>query len=55
MESKIDEILKQLHRYLFADSQQIVVELKHYLHDFSHSEGDLGKQSTQRASSQFVN
>ena len=43
MESKIDEILKQLHRYLFADSQQIIVELKHYLHDFSHNEGDLGK------------
>ncbi len=43
MESKIDEILKQLHGYLFADSQQIIIELRHYLHDGTHSEGDLGK------------
>ena len=43
MESKVDEILKQLHRYLFADSQQIIIELKHYLHDHTHGEGDLGK------------
>jgi hypothetical protein len=26
---------------LFADSIQIIVELKHYLHDYTHSEGDL--------------
>jgi len=43
MESKVDEILKQLHKYLFADSQQIIIELKHYLHDYTHNEGDLGK------------
>lgn len=43
MESKIDEILKQLHSYLFADSQQIIIELRHYLHDGTHQEGDLGK------------
>jgi len=43
MESKIDEILNQLHKYLFADSQQIIVELRHYLHDFNHQQGDIGK------------
>ena len=43
MESKIDEILKQLHQFLFADSQQITVELRHYLHDFTYQESDLGK------------
>jgi hypothetical protein len=43
MESKIDEILKQLHKYLFADSTQVVLELRHYLHDFQYQPGDLGK------------
>jgi hypothetical protein len=43
MESKVDEILKHLHTYLFADSQQIIVELRHYLHDFSQTEANLGK------------
>lgn len=26
---------------MFADSQQIIIELRHYLHDSSHQEADL--------------
>lgn len=55
MESKVDEILKQLHRHLFADSQQIIVELKHYLHDYGHSEADLGKNYSGIFASPFAN
>lgn len=55
MESKVDEILKQLHRHLFADSQQIIVELKHYLHDYGHSEADLGKNYLGIFASPFAN
>ena len=43
MEHKLDELLKQLHRYLFADSEQVIVELRHYMLDRSLKEADLGK------------
>jgi hypothetical protein len=43
MEQKLDELLKQIHRYLFADSEQIIVELKQYLLDRSLKEAELGK------------
>ena len=42
MEQKLDELLKQLHRYLFADSEQVIVELRHYTLDRSLKEADLG-------------
>ena len=42
MEHKLDELLKQLHRYLFADSEQVIVELRHYMLDRSLKEADLG-------------
>jgi len=43
MESKIDSLLRQLHQYQFADSQQIIIELKHYVFDDSHNLKELGK------------
>ena len=43
MEHKLDELLKQLHRYLFADSEQVIVELRHYMLDRSLKEAELGK------------
>ncbi len=43
MEQKIDELLKQLHKYLFADSEQVVNELRIYLLDETLKEADLGK------------
>lgn len=43
MEQKLDELLKQIHRYLFADSEQVIVELKHYMLDRSLKEAELGK------------
>ena len=43
MEHKLDELLKQLHRYVFADSEQVIVELKHYMLDRSLKEAELGK------------
>jgi hypothetical protein len=43
MEQKLDELLKQLHRYLFADSEQVMIELKLYVLDRSLSEAELGK------------
>jgi hypothetical protein len=43
MEQKLDELLKQIHRYLFADSEQIIVELKQYLLDRNLKEAELGK------------
>lgn len=43
MEQKIDELLRQLHKYLFADSDQVVNELRIYLMDDSLKEADLGK------------
>ena len=45
MEHKLDELLKQLHRYLFADSEQVIVELRHYMLDRSLKEADLGKSN----------
>ena len=44
MEQKIDELLKQLHKYLFADSEQVVNELRIYLLDETLKEADLGNQ-----------
>lgn len=46
MEQKLDELLKQIHRYLFADSEQVIVELKHYMLDRSLKEAELGKLGT---------
>ena len=43
MEQKIDELLRQLHRYLFADSEQVVNELRIYLMDDTLKEADLGR------------
>ncbi len=43
MEQKIDELLRQLHKYLFADSEQVVNELRMYLLDDSLKEAQLGK------------
>ena len=45
MEHKLDELLKQLHRYLFADSEQVIIELRHYMLDRSLKEAELGKSS----------
>lgn len=42
MEQKIDELLKQLHKFLFADSDQVVSELKFHLLDESQKEADIG-------------
>ena len=39
------ELLQQLHRFLFADSEQVIVELRHYLLDRNINEADLGKVS----------
>ena len=36
-------MLRQLHKYLFADSEQVVNELRIYLLDESLKEADLGK------------
>jgi hypothetical protein len=41
----LDELLKQLHKYLFADSEQVVNELRIYLLDESLKEADLGKHN----------
>ena len=43
MEQKIDELLRQLHKFLFADSEQVVNELRIYLLDDNMKEADLGK------------
>ena len=53
MESKVEEILKQLHKHLFADSQQIIVELKHYIHDVEHGEADLAFISSKIFNSEY--
>lgn len=45
MEQKLDELLHNLHRYLFADAEQIITELRHYILDRSHQEAELGKSS----------
>ena len=45
MESKLDELLSNLHRYLFADAEQIITELRHYILDLSHQEAELGNFS----------
>ncbi|CDW71353.1 dna-dependent protein kinase catalytic subunit [Stylonychia lemnae] len=41
MEQKIDELLRQLHKFLFADSEQVVNELRIYILDESLKEADL--------------
>jgi hypothetical protein len=43
MEQKLDELLNNLHSYLFADAEQIITELRHYILDHSHKEAELGK------------
>ena len=43
MEIKLDELLHSLHRYQFADAEQIVAELRHFILDQSHKEAELGK------------
>ena len=42
MEYKLDELLHNLHKYLFADAEQIITELRHYCLDRSHQEAELG-------------
>jgi len=42
MEYKLDELLQNLHKYLFADAEQIITELRHYCLDRSHQEAELG-------------
>ena len=34
MEIKLDELLHSLHRYQFADAEQIVAELRHFMLTF---------------------
>ena len=46
METKLEELLKQVHRYLFADSEQVIIELRLYLLDRALSEAQLGKSSS---------
>ena len=55
MEHKLDELLKQLHRYLFADSEQVIVELRHYMLDRSLKEADLGKSRAPSSPSSLSN
>jgi hypothetical protein len=43
MEQKLDELLYQLHHYLFADAEQIISELRHFILDHSLKEAELGK------------
>jgi hypothetical protein len=43
MEHKLDELLKQVHRYVFTDSEQVIIELRLYLLDRSLTEAELGK------------
>jgi hypothetical protein len=38
---------------LFADSQQIIVELKHYIHDFEYGEADLAFISSKIFNSEY--
>lgn len=35
MEQKLDELLTQLHKHLFADAEQMITELRHYILDAS--------------------
>jgi hypothetical protein len=46
METKLEELLKQVHRYLFADSEQVIIELRLYLLDRALSEAQLGKSTS---------
>jgi hypothetical protein len=43
MDYKLDEILHVLHTFLFADAEQIIVELRHNMLDKLHQEAEIGK------------
>jgi hypothetical protein len=45
MEQKLDELLHNLHRYQFADAEQIVTELRHFILDRAHKDAELGKSN----------